>query len=95
MKIKGIRIFNGRNIYSHRKCIRMDLDLEGYAETPSKEIEGFNDRLLEFLPVLREHRCGIDVEGGFVIRLNEGTYLSHICEHMIIAMQNILGLDVS
>ncbi len=95
MKIKGIRIFNGRNIYSHRKCIRMDLDLDGYSETPSKKIDGFNDKLLEFLPILREHRCGIDVEGGFVIRLNEGTYLSHICEHMIIAMQNILGLDVS
>lgn len=95
MKIKGIRIFNGRNIYSHRKCIRMDLDLDGYSETPSKKIDGFNDKLLELLPILREHRCGIDVEGGFVIRLNEGTYLSHICEHMIIAMQNILGLDVS
>ena len=95
MKIKGIRIFKGRNIYSHRKCIRMDLDLEGYSETPSNKIEGFNDKLLELLPILKEHRCGIDVEGGFVIRLNEGTYLSHICEHIIIAIQNILGLDVS
>lgn len=95
MKIKGIRIFNGRNIYSHRKCVRMDVDLEGYSEIPSNKIEGFNDELLKHLPVLKEHRCGIDTEGGFVIRLNEGTYLSHICEHMIIGMQNILGMDVS
>ncbi|MGG7076347.1 cyanophycin synthetase [Clostridium sardiniense] len=95
MKIKGIRIFNGRNIYSHRKCIRMDVDLEGYSETPSNKIDGFNDELLKLLPILKEHRCGIDTEGGFVIRLNEGTYLSHICEHMVIGMQNMLGMDVS
>ncbi len=95
MKIKGIRIFNGRNIYSHRKCIRMDVDLEGYSEIPSNKIEGFNDELLKHLPILKEHRCGIDTEGGFVIRLNEGTYLSHICEHMIIGIQNMLDIDVS
>lgn len=95
MKIKGIRIFNGRNVYSHRKCIRIDVDLEGYSEIPSNKIEGFNDELLKHLPILKEHRCGIDVEGGFVIRLNEGTYLSHICEHMIIGIQNMLDIDVS
>ncbi|MBY0755717.1 cyanophycin synthetase [Clostridium sardiniense] len=95
MKIKGIRIFNGRNIYSHRKCMRMDVDLEGYSEIPSNKIEGFNDELLRLLPILKEHRCGIDTEGGFVIRLNEGTYLSHICEHIVIGMQNMLGMDVS
>lgn len=95
MRITGIRIFNGRNIYSHRKCVRMDVDLEGYSEIPSKKINNFNEILLRTLPILKEHRCGIDVEGGFVIRLNEGTYLSHICEHIIIAIQNMIGLDVS
>ena len=33
MKINNQRIFEGRNIYSHRKCIRLDVDLEGYCET--------------------------------------------------------------
>ena len=28
-------------------------------------------------------------------RLKEGTYLAHICEHIIIAIQNILGIDVA
>ena len=95
MKIKGIKVFNGRNIYAHRKCIRMDIDLEGYSEIPSKEIEGFNDKLLKILPNLNDHRCGIEIEGGFVIRLNEGTYLAHICEHTIIAIQNMLGINCS
>lgn len=95
MKIINLKTFEGRNIYSHKKCIRMDVDLCGYCEVPSKDIEGFNERLIETIPELKKHRCGIDEEGGFVKRLNEGTYLAHICEHIIIAIQNSLGIDIA
>lgn len=95
MKVLDFNVFEGRNIYSHKKCIRMDLDLEGYSETPSKDICGFNSKLIKLLPEIKKHRCGIDEEGGFVKRLQEGTYLSHICEHIILAIQNIMGIDVS
>lgn len=94
MKIISIKAFEGRNIYSHKKCIRMDLDLEGYCEIPSKEIEGFNNKLIEMIPELKRHRCGIDEDEGFVKRLEEGTYLAHICEHMIIAIQNMIGIEI-
>jgi cyanophycin synthetase len=95
MKIVNIRVFEGRNTYSHKKCIRMDLDLEGYCEIPSRDIEDFNYNLIRFLPELNKHRCGIDESAGFIKRLKEGTYLAHICEHIIIAIQNILGMEVS
>jgi len=95
MKILDQTVYEGKNIYSHKKCIRMDLDLCGYSETPSKEIKGFNEELITILPELKEHRCGIYEEGGFVTRLKEGTYLAHICEHSIIAIQNRLGIDVA
>lgn len=95
MKIVDVSIFEGRNIYSHKKVVRMDLDLEGYCETPSKDIEGFNEKLVKMLPELYKHRCGIDEENGFVKRLNEGTYLAHICEHIIIAVQNMLDIDAA
>jgi cyanophycin synthetase len=94
MKIIDVNIFEGRNIYSHKKCIRMELDLEGYCETPSNQIQGFNKRLLELLPELYKHRCGIDEDMGFVKRLEEGTYLAHICEHSIIAIQNMIGINI-
>lgn len=95
MKIVKKRIYEGKNIYSHKKCIRIDVDLEGYSEIPSKKIPNFNFNIVEILPELKKHRCGIDEEGGFVKRLEEGTYLAHICEHCIIAIQNLLGMDVS
>ena len=95
MKLLNLQVFNGRNVYSHRKCIRLDVDLEGYCETPSKDIENFNERLLKILPDLQNHRCGIYEEGGFVTRLKEGTYLAHICEHTIIALHNLIGIDIS
>ncbi|NFN87477.1 cyanophycin synthetase [Clostridium sporogenes] len=95
MKIENIRVFEGRNIYSHKKCIRMDVDLEGYSNTSSKEIDGFNETLLNYVPELKDHCCCVGRKGGFVERLYEGTYLSHICEHVIIALQNRIGIDVS
>lgn len=95
MKIDEFRAFEGRNVYSHRKCIKMCVDLEGYRDIPTKSIKGFNNKLLEMIPILNEHRCGIDEEHGFQKRLQEGTYLAHVCEHIILAIQNILGMDVA
>lgn len=95
MKIIEKRVYENKNIYSHKKCIRIDVDLEGYCEVPSKDIPNFNFNLVKMLPELKKHRCGIDEEGGFVKRLKEGTYLAHICEHICIALQNKFGIDVS
>lgn len=95
MKIDEVRVFEGRNIYSHRKCIKMCVDLEGYRDIPTKDIDGFNENLLKSIPQLFEHRCGIDEDYGFQKRLREGTYLAHVCEHIIIAIQNILGIDAA
>lgn len=95
MKIIQKRIYEGQNIYSHKKCVRLDVDLEGYAEISSSEIPNFTINLIKIIPELKKHRCGIDEDGGFVKRLNEGTYLAHICEHIMIAIQNNLGIDVS
>jgi len=95
MKIIQKKIYEGQNIYTHKKCIKIDVDLEGYCEIPSKEIPNFNFNLVKIIPELKKHRCGIDEDGGFVKRLEEGTYLAHICEHIMIAIQNDLGIDVS
>lgn len=94
MKIVSSKVFQGRNIYSHKKCIRLDLDLEGYSEIPSKEIGDFNQNLVSMLPELTNHRCGIDEDRGFIKRLTEGTYLAHVSEHIIIALHNMIGVEI-
>ena len=39
MKIVNFKVFQGRSIYSHKKCIKLNLDLEGYNEIPNNEVE--------------------------------------------------------
>ena len=90
MKIIDSTVYDGRNIHSHKKCIVLDVDLEGYSEIPSKDIKGFNEKLVKLLPILYTHRCGIDEEGGFVKRLKEGTYPLIENEAMEISGRNLV-----
>lgn len=93
MIIKDIRVYRGRNIYCHRPVVKMMVDIDGL-NIPTKEIPGFNDKLINILPGLSKHGCSYGHEGGFFKRLNEGTYLPHVTEHIILEIQNILGYDV-
>lgn len=64
--------------------MRLDLgDLDG---KETREFKGFNDRLLACLPGLNEHQCSLGRPGGFVQRLEEGTYFGHVVEHVAIEL---------
>lgn len=95
MRIHELRIYEGRNIYTHKPCIKADIDLEELADTPTCDIPGFNQLLLEHIPSLIEHKCVRGHRGGFVERLNEGTYLAHVLEHVCLELQNLLGYNVA
>ncbi len=94
MQICSIQSFNGKNIYSHRPVVKIVVDLEELYDTPTKDIQGFNERLLSIVPGLYKHRCTPGHEGGFVERLKEGTYIAHVTEHLILELQMMLGYDV-
>lgn len=94
MQIKAIQVYRGRNIYSHKLVIKMSLDLEEYYDTPTNAIEGFNEKLLKYIPGLANHRCSTGIDHGFLMRLDEGTYLAHVAEHSILEIQNMLGFNV-
>lgn len=95
MKIISSYAYKGRNIYSHKPVVKMVVDLEDLYDTPTKCIEGLNDYLLNTLPGLKKHNCSRGYEGGFIERLQEGTYLAHVIEHISIELQNYLGYDVA
>lgn len=94
IQIMDFIIYHGRNIYSHRPVMKMIVDIGKYGEIPTKDIPGFNDMLLNAFPGLRKNVCGLGYEGGFLDRLNEGTYLAHVLEHTILEMQYMVGYDV-
>lgn len=93
MKLIDKRIYIGPNIYSYSKCMRLTVSLEEGENIATKDIKGFNERLLKSFEGLKRHCCCLGYEGGFKDRLEEGTYLPHVLEHVIIEMQNMLGFN--
>ncbi|MDR2111806.1 MAG: cyanophycin synthetase, partial [Candidatus Accumulibacter sp.] len=49
-------------------------------------------RLKALLPSLIEHRCSYGERGGFLRRVEEGTWPAHILEHVTLELQNLAGL---
>lgn len=94
MRIYSMQTFSGRNIYSHRPVIRMVLNIGELHRSPTSELPGFNERLLDGFPGLALHGCSRGYPGGFAERLREGTYAAHVTEHLILELQNQLGYDV-
>ena len=94
MEIIEVRALRGPNIWSRRTVLQAVVDLGDLRDTASNMVPGFYDRLVAWLPSLIEHRCGVGVRGGFLMRLQEGTYPAHILEHVAIELQNLAGTPV-
>jgi cyanophycin synthetase len=84
----------GPNLYAHRPCIKWKVDIGAYEERPTNTIDGFFDTLRTILPSLIEHRCSEGVRGGFFTRVEEGTWLGHVMEHVALELQSLAGIEV-
>ncbi|GLC25624.1 cyanophycin synthetase family protein [Roseisolibacter agri] len=94
IRVTGLWTVAGLNYWARRPVTRLDLDVGRFDEVPSDEVEGFTARLVAALPALVEHECSVGRRGGFVERLERGTYAPHIIEHVGLALQNLAGDDV-
>lgn len=96
MKIISINAMRGPNYWSIRrhKLIVMVLDLEEMEELPSNKVDGFYNRLKTMFPTMYEHRCSVGTAGGFFQRVEEGTWMGHIIEHIALEIQTLAGMDV-
>ncbi|MGZ8374608.1 MAG: cyanophycin synthetase family protein, partial [Nitrospira sp.] len=95
MQIKTIRAFTGPNVFHNKPVLRMTLDLEELVDYDSTQLPGFSDLLLKLFPGLAEHGCSSRRPGGFVERLQRGTYLAHIIEHVAIELSESAGIPVT
>ncbi len=96
MKILQTQTLRGPNYWSIRrsKLIVVRLDLEELADRPSNTIPRFYESLVVALPSLEEHFCSPGCRGGFLQRVQEGTMLGHILEHVALELQNLVGINV-
>ncbi len=96
MNILEIRTLRGPNYWSGywKKLIIMRLDIGDYEQKPSNEIEGFYERMKDLMPSLVKHGCSYGEDGGFLRRVEEGTWAGHIIEHFALELQTLAGMDV-
>jgi len=95
MRIAEIKVLRGPNYWSVRrpKLIQMKLDLEEMEQKPSNIIPGFRERLEKMFPSMIEHRCSVGERGGFFQRVEEGTWMGHVIEHIALEIQTLAGMD--
>ncbi|MCU0570727.1 MAG: cyanophycin synthetase, partial [Oculatellaceae cyanobacterium Prado106] len=97
MKILKTQTLRGPNYWSirHQKLIVLRLDLEEQADTHTHQISGFYEGLIEVLPSLVDHRCAQGLRGGFLKRVQEGTLMGHVVEHVALELQALAGMPVT
>ncbi|HEX6474185.1 MAG TPA: cyanophycin synthetase [Candidatus Limnocylindria bacterium] len=94
MKIVETRVYRGPNYWSYDPAIKLVVDLGVLESFPSNTIPGFVEGLLDILPEVGSHSCGTGRPGGFEGRLQEGTWLGHVAEHVALQLQREAGTEV-
>jgi len=95
MKILKVQALRGPNIWSvqRKKLIQMRLDLEEMEQFPTNKIDGFRERIEAMFPTMIEHRCSEGVRGGFFMRVERGTWMGHVIEHIALEIQTLAGME--
>ncbi|QYF87081.1 cyanophycin synthetase [Brevundimonas sp. PAMC22021] len=88
-------IYRGPHLYGRLPMIRIRLDLGALEDWPSDRIPGFNAALAAQLPGLEQHGCCYGEPGGFQRRLEAGTWLGHVIEHVALELQTRAGASVT
>lgn len=95
MEILDIKVTNGPNYWSvkRHKLVVMLLDIGELEEKPTDKIPGFAERIKALLPSMVSHRCSEGVEGGFWTRVEKGTWMGHVIEHIALEIQTLAGME--
>ncbi|MCL2344394.1 MAG: cyanophycin synthetase [Desulfobulbus sp.] len=82
----------GPSIWTYPPVSETWIDIGELEDFPSNKIPGLYERLSAWLPGLIEHRCNYDERGGFLRRVQEGTWAGHILEHVVLELMSLSGL---
>ena len=92
IQLLRVTYLRGPNVWTYRPVLETWLDLGELEDYPSHLLPGLTQRLLAWLPALEEHHCGVGERGGFLQRLEEGTWMGHVLEHVVIELLNLAGM---
>ncbi len=96
MRIVSTDVYSGPNRFAHFPCILHLVDLQELEQWPTDKLgDDFINALVKAVPSLADHGCSYGEAGGFLKRMQEGTWMGHVFEHVVIEIQNIAGHDVS
>ncbi|WP_217423425.1 cyanophycin synthetase [Uliginosibacterium aquaticum] len=95
IRILGVQYLRGPNIWTYRPAVEALVDIGDLEDCPSNTIPGFYERLSAWLPGLIEHKCSYGERGGFLRRVQEGTWPAHILEHVTLELQTQAGQRTS
>ena len=98
MKIISTNVYVGPNVFALFPVIRHVIDIGILEDYPSVALgDTFIEGLVAALPSLQEHGCSYREPGGFLRRLreDEGTWMGHIWEHVVLELQSLAGSDVT
>ncbi len=93
--IRERRVYRGPNYYAYEPAVHLVVDIGGLEDAPTDTLPGFTEALLAVLPGLRDHQCSRGRDGGFVERLEEGTWAGHVTEHVALELQRTAGHEIT
>ena len=95
LEVTRIRALRGPNYWRLAPVIACDVRLGALETVTSDNIPRLIQRLVEAIPSLQLHKCTRGKPGGFVERLEEGTHIPHILEHLALELQSLIGNEVA
>jgi cyanophycin synthetase len=95
MRVLERAVYRGPHLFSQTPMIRIQLDLGALEDWPTNRLDGFSAGLLALLPGLHHHGCSLGRPGGLEERLQEGTWLGHVAEHVALELQTLAGMPVT
>lgn len=83
------------NMWAYKSVLENIIDINDFEHFPSNHFPELIDKIQESFPDLKLHTCGNGETGAFIQRMQEGTWIGHILEHVIIELLNLAGLNVT
>ncbi len=95
LRILRVNFLRGPNMWTYRSVLEVWLDLGELEQFPTNTLPGFTDRLLAILPGVADPHCGVGEKGGFLQRLQGGTWMGHVLEHVVIEVLDQAGMPTA